>query len=257
MFCEKCGNEYEGNFCPHCGAGQSDEKITKVKKPIYKKIWFWMVIILIPIIIIYVLLSGNNQNTYTDTSDTTNTESSELLMSRGIDTEGFSVDCDTMNEMIAQKASGYLDNTITCSTTEDGRNIFLVNGVDSNIEIVYYKDNEVIQGKETMDTAMLVGDGETYSPTIFVGINCALITLTNPYSSNDYSDNSISSGAYSDSLSILRNISDAYNSDTRAIGLGSKQEGFMLYSYTIQELKVYSWCTTRSDNIFYPLKYAS
>lgn len=39
MKCEKCGTEYEGNFCPN-GCNSSAVTTDKKKKPVYKKWWF-------------------------------------------------------------------------------------------------------------------------------------------------------------------------------------------------------------------------
>jgi hypothetical protein len=72
MYCTNCGKEFEGNFCPECGTkvnnDTSDEKqktITindtaavypddsvfetpeKQKKPIYKRVWFWIIIVVL------------------------------------------------------------------------------------------------------------------------------------------------------------------------------------------------------------------
>ncbi len=46
MKCEKCGTEFEGNYCPNgCNMPQPTAMITKPKKPITKRWWFWALII--------------------------------------------------------------------------------------------------------------------------------------------------------------------------------------------------------------------
>ena len=49
MVCKKCGTVFEGNLCPSC--------MTPVKKPIYKKWWFWLII---AVVIIGIIGSANS-----------------------------------------------------------------------------------------------------------------------------------------------------------------------------------------------------
>lgn len=51
MKCEKCGNEYEGNFCPNCG------KASKGKYPLFKKWWFWLPVV---VLVVCILLAVND-----------------------------------------------------------------------------------------------------------------------------------------------------------------------------------------------------
>lgn len=59
MFCEKCGNEIDDKWsvCPNCGAELKKEKSdglekskvskkNKVKKPLFKRVWFWILIVI-------------------------------------------------------------------------------------------------------------------------------------------------------------------------------------------------------------------
>lgn len=82
MKCPKCGNEYEGNFCPNCGASP-DAQISnyqnmqnqavnepakkKSKKPIYKRWWFWVIIVIV-IIIIIVNIGGGSKSPAKETN---------------------------------------------------------------------------------------------------------------------------------------------------------------------------------------------
>ena len=53
MFCTKCGVEIneELNKCPNCGnlvknvINDKKSKAKKTKKPIYKRVWFWIIVI--------------------------------------------------------------------------------------------------------------------------------------------------------------------------------------------------------------------
>lgn len=77
MNCNQCGTQFEGKFCPNCGAPAATETpvveatpVTPVvepkkKKPIYKKWWFWVIIAVVVIGIIGG--SGGGEETSTDT----------------------------------------------------------------------------------------------------------------------------------------------------------------------------------------------
>lgn len=70
MKCKNCGQEHDNQFCPNCGASanfaQSSTNTNeinanqdqKVKKPFYKRIWFWILVILV-IAILSAMLSPN------------------------------------------------------------------------------------------------------------------------------------------------------------------------------------------------------
>ena len=77
MNCNQCGTQFEGKFCPNCGAPAAAETPVvnadpsapvaevKKKKPIYKKWWFWVIIAVFVIGIIGG--SGGGEETSTDT----------------------------------------------------------------------------------------------------------------------------------------------------------------------------------------------
>ena len=77
MNCNQCGTQFEGKFCPNCGAPATAETPVvnaapsapiadvKKKKPIYKKWWFWVIIAVVVIGIIGG--SGGGEETSTDT----------------------------------------------------------------------------------------------------------------------------------------------------------------------------------------------
>ena len=83
MKCNQCGTEFEGKFCPNCGAQAATDQEAqptnneantqptinysqppiqsdrKAKKPIYKKWWFW-VIVAVVVIAVLANLGGNH-----------------------------------------------------------------------------------------------------------------------------------------------------------------------------------------------------
>lgn len=78
MKCNQCGTQFEGKFCPNCGAPAQAEipaveqapvmpvASEKAKKPIYKKWWFWVIIVVVAIGIIGSINGGNESSTNTD-----------------------------------------------------------------------------------------------------------------------------------------------------------------------------------------------
>ena len=58
--CNSCGKEVDNTAknCPGCGA--------KIKKPIYKKIWFWVIIV---ILVVGIASSGNSESSKNSSSE--------------------------------------------------------------------------------------------------------------------------------------------------------------------------------------------
>lgn len=96
MKCNQCGTQFKGNFCPNCGApAQTETPIAeqtsvipvasvKVKKPIYKKWWLWVIIAFAVIGIIGSINGGNKSSANTDngssviqSGDETNNDTTE------------------------------------------------------------------------------------------------------------------------------------------------------------------------------------
>lgn len=73
MKCEKCGTEYEGNFCPN-GCNSPHVNPVPNKKPIYKQWWFWLIIVVV-ICIIAFAAGGNNSETQPSAPSTEQTDS--------------------------------------------------------------------------------------------------------------------------------------------------------------------------------------
>ncbi|MBR6793378.1 MAG: hypothetical protein IKM48_03340 [Clostridia bacterium] len=66
MKCEKCGTEYEGNYCPK-GCNSPYYKKKKAKKPLFKRWWFWLIVVLVALYIIGSV--GNTDEEQPDTPD--------------------------------------------------------------------------------------------------------------------------------------------------------------------------------------------
>ncbi len=79
MKCNACGSEFEGKFCPNCGAPATAENPVvnaapaapvaevKKKKPIHKKWWFWVIIAVVAIGIVGGSTGGDETSTDDDT----------------------------------------------------------------------------------------------------------------------------------------------------------------------------------------------
>jgi len=54
MVCKKCGQQIDDNvaFCVHCGAKVKGNTSATDKKPLYKKWWFWLIVVLVALYII-------------------------------------------------------------------------------------------------------------------------------------------------------------------------------------------------------------
>ncbi len=113
MFCQNCGKEVTGNFCENCGTAVSEnmqqpipqpapqaniqpptqqpfgsstmptQGVEKVKKPIYKKWWFWVIIAFVFLIIIANLGGGDtNEDVSNNMSGDSITQSTDAANDR-------------------------------------------------------------------------------------------------------------------------------------------------------------------------------
>lgn len=102
MKCKKCGNDYEGNFCPECGTPaeivpksnvkEATPTVTQViptntpippvktnaqtfskksTKPVYKKWWFWILIVLAFFIVVGFIGGNDDSSTASGTTGST------------------------------------------------------------------------------------------------------------------------------------------------------------------------------------------
>ncbi len=67
MFCEKCGAQYDGKYCPNgCNAPAAPQDPQK-KKPLYKKWWFWLIV---AIVVFAVAGGGDSESSDTPSGST-------------------------------------------------------------------------------------------------------------------------------------------------------------------------------------------
>ncbi len=125
MKCNYCGTEFEGKFCPNCGApagettanaeqqtnnnvnqgftNQSAKPVynpapTKVKKPFYKKWWFWVIVAVVVIGIIGGSTGSDEDNKQTDTTNTTSMVESDNKQKEKSDNKVTIVDFSSMSK---------------------------------------------------------------------------------------------------------------------------------------------------------------
>lgn len=91
--CNSCGKEVaeSAKSCPNCGA--------KVKKPIYKRVWFWIIIVLVAM----VMFSGGDS----DSSETSKPGSNAAGEKEVI--EYIKVDVDILNDALENNAAAAKD----------------------------------------------------------------------------------------------------------------------------------------------------
>lgn len=114
--CSSCGKEVAdtAKACPGCGA--------KIKKPIYKKIWFWIIIVLVAI----TMLSGGD----TESNDSSSSDSNSNQQQEEI--EYMKLDVDTLNDALDNNAASAKD-------TYDGKYVELtgkLGTIDSDLAYI-------------------------------------------------------------------------------------------------------------------------
>ena len=87
--CNSCGKEVAdtAKSCPGCGA--------KVKKPIYKRVWFWVIIVFV---VIGLASGGSGESSESSNSSNNSTEKQEKI-------EYIKLDVDTLNDALENNAA--------------------------------------------------------------------------------------------------------------------------------------------------------
>lgn len=142
MKCSQCGTQFEGKFCPKCGAPAVAETSTsseqtvvnqkkaKVKKPFYKKWWFWVIVAVI--IIAAIGNSGDETDKSSDTSIDTSLSSQQSEESKEND-----IVINSINNFTTKEYSLETGNSVELSTMINPRGItkedIVINSSDSAI----------------------------------------------------------------------------------------------------------------------------
>ena len=201
MVCNKCGAQIDNDssFCVHCGAQTSNYQKPAIKKPIYKKWWFWVIIALA------VLIIGN---TGSKDSASTPAETTEATKPQGIKVTAKELrDAYEQNEIAAQKkydgqlveVTGIVDNIgddifndvyITLSTGKPLRSIQCYFEEDAEID----KVATVISGQEIT----VVGTCKGLALTSVTVRDCLFVNIS-PIGSNN-SETNTEQGNHADDL---------------------------------------------------------
>ena len=146
MNCNQCGTQFEGKFCPNCGAPAAAEIPVvnnapvapavepKKKKPIHKKWWFWVIIVVVAIGVIggsggdETSTNSDNGSSVSQSGDkkSTNTDNDSSITQSGDETKNDTtnnsnkitvVDFSTMSK--ADIESWATTNNVTVNFSED------------------------------------------------------------------------------------------------------------------------------------------
>ena len=98
MFCKKCGKEIDGELkvCPYCG-----EKMGKMKRPVYKKWWFWVLMASATIMTIAIISPSEDVS---DSSKTTQSEENKSQEKEENKIEYVKIDLKTMLDELDENA---------------------------------------------------------------------------------------------------------------------------------------------------------
>ena len=148
MFCKKCGKEIKETWkvCPNCGEPITDvptkhlenirknEKQNKVKKPIFKRVWFWIVIILVVFLIFFIIIGESEETPQNEMVESEiQTDLSDL------DMEDFFGQSGTQLEEQGLEKSGEiseytaLDGAVYVSCTSGIVDIIMLDGMNENM----------------------------------------------------------------------------------------------------------------------------
>ena len=203
MKCNQCGTQFEGKFCPNCGAPAQAETpaveqapvmpvaSVKAKKPIYKKWWFWVIIAVVAIGIIGSVNGGNESSTNTDngssvvqSGDETNNDTTD----NKTDSNKINViDFSAMNK--ADIENWAATNKVTVKFSEDYSDTVASGSVISQNK----KENETVKEGGTINVVISKGKkpsieyqnalrkAETYSKTMHMSKKAIYNQLTSEY----------------------------------------------------------------------------
>jgi hypothetical protein len=197
MYCTNCGKEFEGNFCPECGTkvnnDTSDEKqktITindtaavypddsvfetpeKQKKPIYKRVWFWIIIVVLLALLVSCMGGGSSSDSGdkvsssdTSVSDNSSSEKNEEDEEKApaMDADTYKASCSSVDyKELARNPDNYTGQDIMfkgkiIQVQEDGNNaVYRVNVTEG--EYGYWDDTIIVFFDKSDTTSRFLED---------------------------------------------------------------------------------------------------
>lgn len=145
MKCSNCGTEFEGKFCPECGAKSesqkeaisqpiqqpisnqtqkalfqgtnNSEKKEKIKKPIYKRWWFYLLIVIVLLIILFRAGLNNSDDNESDPNNVINTtENKSSLGDYEVEIKDFRLIYNYDDKPVAIVTFSYTNNSDTAQS---------------------------------------------------------------------------------------------------------------------------------------------
>lgn len=202
MNCNQCGTQFEGKFCPNCGAPAIAETPvaeatpvapaveSKKKKPIYKKWWFWVIVVIVAVSVI-AGSGGDGETTNTDTGssitqsgDETNSDTTEnkndsnkttvvdfSSMSKA-DIENWA----TTNKVTVKFSEDYSDTVASGSVISQNKKANETVKEGSTIKVVISKGK-----KPSIEYQNALKQAETYSEMMHMSKKAIFDQLTSEY----------------------------------------------------------------------------
>ena len=202
MNCNQCGTQFEGKFCPNCGAPAQAETPTveqapvmpvatvKAKKPIYKKWWIWVIIAVVAIGIIGSINGSDESSTNTDngsfvtqSGDETNNATDNKTDSKKVTVADFSsmskADIENWaatNKVTVEFSEDYSDTVASGSVISQNKKANEIVEEGATIKVVISKGKEPsVEYKNALKQA------ETYSEMMHMSKKAIFDQLTSEY----------------------------------------------------------------------------
>jgi len=202
MNCNQCGTQFEGKFCPNCGAPATAETPivntattapiadVKKKKPIYKKWWFWVIIAVVVIGIIGGSCGGEETSTdagtgssITQSGDETNNTTDNKTNSNKVTVADFSsmskADIEnwaTTNKVTVKFSEEYSDSVASGSVISQSKSANDTVNEGSTIKVVLSKGK-----KPSMEYQNALKKAESYSKLMHMSKQKIYDQLTSEY----------------------------------------------------------------------------
>ena len=202
MNCNQCGTQFEGRFCPNCGApAQADTPVVeatpvtpvvepKKKKPIYKKWWFWVIIAVVAIGIIGGSARGDETSTDNDTGssitqsgDETNNATENKTDSNKVTVADFSTmskadieNWASTNKVTVKFSEDYSDTVASGSVISQNKKVNETVKEGATIKVVISKGK-----KPSIEYQNALKQAETYSEMMHMSKQAIFDQLTSEY----------------------------------------------------------------------------
>lgn len=167
MNCYQCGTQFEGKFCPNCGAPATPVAEIPKKKPIFKKWWFWVIVAVVAIGIIGSSAGVNN----TDSNESEVTVVDFSTMSKA-DIENWA----TTNKVTVKFSEDYSETVASGSVISQNKKADETVKEGATIKVVISKGK-----KPSAEYQNALKKAETYSNVMHMSKKAIYKQLTSEY----------------------------------------------------------------------------